>query len=85
MMDSPSQLSQLFSPSQQMISDDIWHKIAHIMNIGLKKENELTRLKPVPLQNEPDPPLPIPHPFRSALLLLFLITTSEHFRLYRAE
>ena len=32
MMDSPSELSQLFSPSQQMISDGIWHKIAHIIN-----------------------------------------------------
>ena len=61
MMDSPSELSQLFSPSQQMISDDIRHKIAHMMNIGLKKENELTRLKAVPLQNEPDsPPRPSP-------------------------
>ena len=62
MMDSPSELSQLFSPSQQMISDDIWHKIAHMMNIGLKKENELTRLKALPLQNEPDSPPPPPPP-----------------------
>ena len=77
MMDSPSELSQLFSPAQQMISDDIRHKIAHMMNIGLKKENELTRLKAVPLQNEP---LSL-----SPAFLLFLMTTSEHFRLYRAQ
>ena len=85
MMDSPSELSQLFSPSQQMISDDIWHKIAHIMNIGLKKENELTRLKPVPLQNEPDPPPPHPPPLSLSPAFLLFLMTSEHFRLYRAQ